>query len=131
MTPVKSQGSSHCKGKEVASDDPTMRDVGKEVLLFKSEHFNEEEAWCDPDSECAPLINLWYDIQDNFLKVLSEYTPPLPLGRVLLALCRRNMDISWAPLASLIPNLVIRQGTSLLVPILFEFGMGTALGWKE
>jgi len=131
MTSVKSQGSSHCKGKEVASDDPTTRDVGKEVLLFESEHFNEEEARCDPDSECAPLINLWYNIHAHFLKVLSEYMPLLPLGRVWLALCHRNMDISWALLAYLTPNLVICQGTLLLVPILFEFGTGTALGWKE
>ena len=30
-----------------------------------------------------------------------------------------------------IPNLVIRQGSSLPVPIHFEFGSGMALGWKE
>ena len=34
-------------------------------------------------------------------------------------------------LASSIPDLVIRQGTSLPVPIHFEFGSGTALGWRE
>ena len=48
-----------------------------------------------------------------------------------LALCHRNTDISWAPLASLIPDLVIHQGTSLPMPILFKFGSGIALGWKE
>ena len=48
-----------------------------------------------------------------------------------LTLCRRNTDISWAPLASSIPDLVIRQGTSLPVPIHFEFGSGTTLDWKE
>ena len=41
------------------------------------------------------------------------------------------MEVSWAPLASSIPDLVIRQGTSLPVPTLFEFGLGTSLGWKE
>ena len=39
--------------------------------------------------------------------------------------------MSWALLASSIPDLVIGQGTSLPVPILFEFGSGTTLGWKE
>ena len=50
---------------------------------------------------------------------------------VWLALCHRNTNVSWALLASSIPDLVIRQGTSLLVPIHFEFGSGTTLGWKE
>ena len=48
-----------------------------------------------------------------------------------LALCRHNTNVSCAPLASLIPDLVIHQCTSLLVPIHFEFGSGIALGWKE
>ena len=34
-------------------------------------------------------------------------------------------------MASSIPDLDIRQGTSLLVPILFEFRSGTSLGCKE
>ena len=32
---------------------------------------------------------------------------------------------------SSIPDLAIRQGISLLVPIHFKFGLGTALGWRE
>ena len=48
-----------------------------------------------------------------------------------LTLCCHNTKSPWAPLASLIPDLVIRQGTSLPVPIHFEFGFGIALGWKE
>ena len=56
---------------------------------------------------------------------------PLSLGHVWLSICRSDMEVSWAPLASNIPNLDIRQGTSLPVPILFEFGPGTFLGWKE
>ena len=48
-----------------------------------------------------------------------------------LALYRRNTNVSWALLATSIPNLVIRQGTSLPMPIHFEFGSSTALGWKE
>ena len=65
-----------------------------------------------------------------FQKVPYEYMP-LPPGSVWLALCRHNMNTSWALLASSIPNLVICQDTSLPVPILFKFGSSNALGWKE
>ena len=34
-------------------------------------------------------------------------------------------------MSSFVYDLVIRQGISLPVPIHFEFGSGTALGWKE
>ena len=96
----------------------------------ESERYNEEEGCRDLDSKCAPLIDPWYDTHAHFPKVLGEYMPPLP-SRVWLALCRCNTEISWAPLASSIPDLVIYQGTSLPVPILFEFRSGTTLGWKE
>ena len=56
---------------------------------------------------------------------------PPPPGRVWLALCRRNPDASWALLAFSIPDLIIRQGILLPVPIHFEFGSGTTLGWRE
>ena len=82
------------------------------------------------DSECTPLIDPWYDTHSHFPKMPGEYLPP-PLSHVWLSLCRHNTEISWAPLASLILDLIIRQGTSLPVPILFKFGSGTALGWKE
>ena len=130
MTLVKSQVSSHRKGKEVISAPPATRDVGEEVVYSELNHSNEEQVQRDPDSEYAPLIYPWYDIHPHFQKILSDYTPPLP-SCVWLALCRQNTDISWAPLASSIPNLVIRQGTLLPVPIHFEFGSGTALDWKE
>ena len=81
----------------------------------------------DPNSECAPLINPWYEVHPHFLKVPGDYKPPLP-GRVWLALVWRNPDVSWAPLASSIPDLTIRQGISLPVRIHFEFGSDTALG---
>ena len=48
-----------------------------------------------------------------------------------LSIFRRDTKVSWALLASSIPNLDIHQGTSLPVPILFEFRSGTSLGWKE
>ena len=108
-----------------------MCDVGKEAMYSESDHSDEEEALCAPDSKCAPFIDPWYDTHAHFPKVPSDYTSPLPPGRVWLAFCCHNTDVSWAPLASSIPNLVIRQGSSLLVPILFEFGSGTTLGWKE
>ena len=130
MTPAKGQGSSHHKGKEIAFDDLATKDVGEEAPYSKSKRSNEEEGRRDPNSECAPLIDPWYDTHTHFPKMPGEYVPPPP-GCVWLSLCRRNTEISWAPLASSIPDLVIRQGTSLPEPILFEFRSGTALGWKE
>ena len=127
MTPAKGQGSSRRKRKEVVSDDPVVRDVGEEAIYSESDHFEEEGAQRDSDSECTPLIDPWYDTHGYFLKVPDDYMLPLSPGRVWLALCRRNT----ASLVSSIPDLVIRQGTSLPVPILFKFGSGIALGWKE
>ena len=56
--------------------------------------------------------------------------PPSP-SCVWLALYRRNLNVSWAPVSSSISDLVIRQGISLPVPIHFEFGSRTTQGWKE
>ena len=65
--------------------------------------------------------------------LISQRCPPLPSpsGCVWLSICHHNMEVSWAHLASSISNLVICQGTSLPIPILFKFGSGTSLGWKE
>ena len=93
MTLAKSQGSSHRKGKEIAIDDPSKQDVGEEAAHSESDHLDEEEARRDPDSECAPLIDPWYDSHAHFSKVPSEYMPPPP-GCVWLAFCRCNTDIS-------------------------------------
>ena len=127
MTPMKSQSSSHRKGKEVISDPPAACGVDKETVYSELDHSNKEETDHDPNSECTPLIDPWYNVHPYFPKILGDYSPPPP-GRVWLALCWRNPDVSWAPLASSIPDLVIRQGISLPVPIHFEFGSGTALG---
>ena len=116
---MKSPSSSRRKGKTVASDSPA---VPEEVERSDSER--------DPDSECAPLIDPWYEINPHFPKVPDKYVPPPP-GRVLITLVRRDLDVSWAPLAFLVPDLSIRQGVSLLVPLHFEFGSGASSGWKE
>ena len=76
-----------------------------------------------------PLIDPCYEVNPHFPKVPSDYAPLL--SRVWLALVWRNLDVSWAPLASSIPDLAIRQGISLPVPIHFKFGSGTTLGWRE
>ena len=131
MSPVKSQGSSRRKGKAIASDSPAVPDVGEETIHSDSKQFAGEETRRDPNSECAPFIDPWYEAHPYFPKVPGDYAPPPLLGRVWLALGRRNPDISWAPLSSLIPDLAIRQGISLPVPIHFEFGSDTALGWRE
>ena len=119
MSPVKSPSSSRRKGKTVASDSPA---VPEEVERSDSERSTKEETERDLDSECAPLIDPWYEISPHF--------PKVP-GRVLITLVRRDPDVSWAPLASSIPDLSIRQGVSLPVPLHFEFGSGASLGWKE
>ena len=127
MSPVKIPSSSRRKGKAVASDPPA---VPEEVERSDSERSTEDETEHDPDSECAPLIDPWYEISPYFPKVPGEYVPPPP-GRVLITLVRRDPDVSWAPLASSIPDLSIRQGVSLLVPLHFEFGSDASLGCKE
>ena len=127
MSPGKSSSSSWRKGKAVAFDPPV---VSEEVDRSDSEQSAEEEAERDPDGECTPLIDPWYEISPHFPKVPGEYVPPPP-GRVLITLIRRDPDVSWAPLASSIPDLSIRQGVSLPVPLHFEFGSGASLGWKE
>ena len=93
MAPVKSQGSSRRKGKEAISNPSTALDVGKKAKYSESKHSDEEEAQCNPNSECAPLINQWYDIHPHFLKIPSNYVSPQP-GHVLLALSWRNPNVS-------------------------------------
>ena len=127
MSSVKSQSSSRRKGKAVASDSPA---VPEEVERSDSERSAEEEMERDLDSECTPLLNPWYEVNPHFPKIPGDYVPPPP-GRVLITLVRRDPDISWAPLASSIPDLSIRQGVSLPVPLHFEFRSSTSSGWKE
>ena len=84
MSPVKSQGSSHRKGKAVASDSPA---VPEEMERSDSERSAEEKMERDPGSECAPLIDPWYEINPHFPKIPGDYVPPPP-GRVLITLVR-------------------------------------------
>ena len=93
MSSVKSQGSSHRKGKAIASDSPTVPNVGEETKHSKSEQFTREETQRDPNSECVPLIDLWYEVHLYFPKVPGDYAPPPP-GRVWLALGLQNPDVS-------------------------------------
>ena len=76
--PVKSLGSSHCKGKEAVYDPRIEQETGKEAVYSESDHFDEEEARRDPDSECAPLIDPWYDVHHSFLKIPGDYVPSSP-----------------------------------------------------
>ena len=106
MTSANGQNSSQGKGKDVVSDPHATHDEGEEVLYSDPDSFDKEEALHPPDSECAPLIDHWYDVHSHFPKVPGDYTPPPP-GCVWLALCHRNTKAPWAPLASSIPDLVI------------------------
>ena len=73
MSPAKSPSSSRHKGKAVAFDPPV---VSEEVDRSDSERSIEEEAERDPDGECAPLIDPWYETSPHFPKVSGEYVPP-------------------------------------------------------
>ena len=84
MSPVKSQGSSRRKGKVVASDSLA---APEEMERSDSERFAEEETERDLDSECAPLIDPWYEINPHFPKIPGDYVPPPP-SRVLITLVR-------------------------------------------
>ena len=107
MTPTKGLSSSCCKGNDVVSDPPAAHDESEEAMYFKPDSSGEEEVRRPLDSECAPLIDPWYDVHSYFPKVPGDYMPPLPPSRVWLALYRHNTEAPWAPLASSIPNLVI------------------------
>ena len=123
--------SSFCrKGKEVAVDDSPVEAVGGEAPHSKSDRFEEEEGGCDLGNECPPHIDPWYETYIHFSVVSGDYSPP-SLGRVCLSLEQRDSAISWAPLASSIPDHDICEGTTLLVTILFKFESSTSLGWKE
>ena len=87
MSPAKSPGSSRRKGKAVAFDPPV---VSEEVDRSDSDRFVEEEAERDPNGECAPLIDPWYETSPYFPKAPGEYVPPPP-GRVLITLSTLNL----------------------------------------
>ena len=70
------QGSSPCKGKAIASDSPAVPDVGEEMEHSDSEQSAEEETQRNPNSECAPLIDPWYEVHPHFPKFPGDYVPP-------------------------------------------------------
>ena len=72
MTLAKGQGSSRHKGKEIASNDTATRDVGEEAAHSESDRSDEEEAWHNLDSKCAPFIDPWYDTHAYLLKSLAS-----------------------------------------------------------
>ena len=92
MTLAKGEDSSHRKGKEIVVDDPVSKVVGEDAPLSSSERSEEEEVSRDLDSECAPLIDLWYDTHMDFLVVPGDYLPPLP-GYVWLSICHRDTEV--------------------------------------
>ena len=75
MSPANSPSSSRRKGKAVAFDPPV---VSEDVDRSDSERSTKEEVECDPDGECTPLIDPWYEISPHFPKVPGEYVPPPP-----------------------------------------------------
>ena len=86
MAPMKSLCSSHYNGKEAVYDPSIEQETSEEAVHFELDHSDEEEAQRDPDSECTPLIDPWYDVHPSFPKILGDYVPSLP-SHVWLALC--------------------------------------------
>ena len=93
IAPVKISSSSRRKGKEAVYDPPIEQETDEEAVYSELDHSNEEEAWRDPDSECAPLIDPWYNVYLSFPKIPGDYVPP-PSSRVWLTLCRQNLNTS-------------------------------------
>lgn len=104
--------------------------MGEETPLSESNYFEKKEGGRNSNIECPPLNDQWYDTYIHFPVVPSDYSPPLS-GHVWLSICRHDMEVSWAPLVSTITHLDIHQRTSLHMPVLFDFGSDTSLGWKE
>ena len=75
--PAKDKGPSHHKGKEVAANDPSTKIMGKKAPISELDRFEEEEGGRNPNNECPPLIDLWYDAYIHFLVVLGDYLSPL------------------------------------------------------
>ena len=93
MAPVKNSSSSRRKEKEAVYDPPVEQETGKEAVYSELNHFDEEEARRDLDSECAPLIDPWYDVHPSFPKIPGDYVP-LSQSCVRLALYRWNLNVS-------------------------------------
>ena len=93
MALVKGEGSSCRKGKEIAIDDPPAKTIGKDAPLSELKRSKEEEGGCDPNSECAPIIDLWYDTHIHFPVVPGDYLPLLS-GRMWLSICRSDTEVS-------------------------------------
>ena len=83
--PVKGEGSSCPKGKEVATYDPPVKVVGEEAPHSELNHSKEEEGGRAPSSECPLLIDPWYNTHIHFSVVSGDYSPPQP-GHVWLSL---------------------------------------------
>ena len=86
MLPMKSQGSSRRKGKAIASDSPAIPNVGEETEHSESEQSAGEETQRDPNSECTPLIDPWYEVYGLFLGSMIHYSCHLGLMVLLSAL---------------------------------------------
>ena len=129
MSPAKDEGSSAIRGKKLLLMI-LLPKLWTNKLLSSNWTTSRRGKGLDPNSDCHPLINPWHDAHIHFPMVPSDYSPSPP-SHVWLSICRYDTKVSWALLASTIPDLDVRQGISLLVPILFEFGSGPSLGWKE
>ena len=70
---------------DIAANDPATKTSGEDAHLSELECSEEEEGSCDPDNECASLIDLWYGTHTHFPVVPGDYLP-LPPGRMCLSI---------------------------------------------
>ena len=100
MSLAKGEGSSNHEGKEVIVNDlPIEVEKGEEAPHSELDCSKNEEASKDPDSECPPLIDPWYNTYSHFPMVPGDYSPTLP-SHVWLSLEWHDLDVSWVSLAS-------------------------------
>ena len=79
MAPVRSESSSHHKGKKlVVERTPFEREGDRENSFAELGHSEGKGTTCDPNSECLPILEPWYNRHIHFLVVVDGYTyPPL------------------------------------------------------
>nr|POE81008.1 hypothetical protein CFP56_44893 [Quercus suber] len=77
MAPIRSESSSHRKGKElVVKRTPFEKEGDEENSFAESDHSEVKGTTCDPNSECLPLLDPWFNMHIHFLVVVDGYTYP-------------------------------------------------------
>ena len=114
MSLAKSKGSSCHWGKEsIVEKSPPDKEGDEKVSFAELDHSQGEERVRDLDSECPPLLNLWYNTHSHFSVVADSYTYPPP-DWVWLFLEQKVTNVSWA----LLPSTICRH--HIMYPLRLE-----------